>query len=124
MQVVAVAEAMVVALRALVEQVVVVLVDQLAAVLLELPIQAVVGVAQMVAPQVALVVQAVELNKVAFQAQQELQIRDLKAAMALVLGVLAEAVAVAVQEQLGIMAHPLLVVPVVLAWRVRLPDHL
>ncbi len=62
-----------------------------------------------------LVAQAVELNKVVFRAQQELQIKVLRVAMVLVLGVLAEAVAVAVQEQLARMAHPLLVVSVVRA---------
>ena len=71
-----------------------------------------------------LVAQAVELNKVVLQGRRELQTKDLKAAMVLGLGALAEAVVVVVQGQLGIMAHPLLVVPVVLAWRVLLLGHL
>ena len=62
-----------------------------------------------------LVAQAVALKKVVLQGRRELQTKVLRVAMALALVALAEAVAVAVQEQLALMAHPLLVVPVVRA---------
>ena len=59
--------------------------------------------------------QAVALKPVVFQARRELQTKDLQVAMVLGLGALAEAVAVAVQAQLALTAHPLLVAPVVRA---------